>query len=416
MNQPNKTFKKQFLKESEFIAYNLIHKDEYYISVKTDENLNTYYVQHLDENEAVTLLKDAYENPKVGSNKMLKYGKGVEFESLMNYYHLMSDGLKENAKVVQGLLEINYKTFPLLSNKLKSNKEFIDYVLNKDKDFIKNVSPEILKDRNFALEYLTKYKGVNLNCFTDFLNDKEIVDVAITHCPDALEHITESPLIKDKALIYKAVSYSAKTLKFVPEDLKDDELVLLAFKQVSSTILYASEKFKMFPELLIIHNFWSFFNKCEIYSLEGSETKSQLETIRDVFLSHVNESVSLNLKDVIKNRLIISKPIQDIEFLVTDNAEDKNLINKLDNYLSCFLPYWPLNDVQELANAIESHATTQKEKFQHIFNKEYKRRAIHQITLKTENSDSLDLKIPSCQHDEHLNNENINKKKRKLSI
>jgi hypothetical protein len=181
---------------------------------------------------------------------------------------------------------------------------------------------------------------------------------------------------KNNPKYIKAMINSGQThvLEYIPDPVIRDQFTHVAFKKDPKSILYTSQIYQDNPELLIKDNFWGFFHACDI-GIKSLEQQKNLHYIRDVFLSHVTEKLALEFKDVIVKKLIGKTFFSEFSFM--SKLNDMNpLFPKLERYLSHFMSYWPLEDIQKLKNLSSKNI-----EFQNMFEKELRRRTIQNINL-----------------------------------
>jgi hypothetical protein len=388
-----------FIKKSEFNEFNQLHGHEFY-TFTFDSLSEGYQIQRMERDKALTLLAESFQNESNNnqSSKITYHYTRPAYYSMMEAYNSMSDGLKNDNQLVKTLINFNPKEFQFLKEELRDDIDIINHVLSKHKKYIEFVSSNKLKDKNFAINFLKDNDGIYLKYFKELLNDVEVVESAISNTPEAIFFIKDTPLIRNKELITLAIKGNTSILRHVPPDTIDDDLSFMAFDLNPESIVFFPENNN--PEKYITSKFWDFFMTIEASSDINLEAQEKISQIRNVFLSNMNENIALSLKEPIVSHLSKEKTYRNFENI---KAKDKvNIVFKLGRYLSYILPYWSLEDVQQLANKSMEFSKKDKDQFSFIFETELTRRSIQNMDIHLFKKDEIKKK------------DNI--KKRKLSI
>jgi hypothetical protein len=229
-----------------------------------------------------------------------------------------SEELKNNQDLARIALK-NSATLSDVGKELKRKKEFVLEAIKNQRGSFIHASEELRNDREIILESI-KSNQTNFNLLSkEFMNDREIILNAVKHDENAFELLTKNyPEYKnDKEIVLAAVQYNGKVLKFVSEDLKNDEEVAMhvlnsygSFEYIGNgfknnkEFYYKAAKIKAFDSL--DHEFMDERDfVLKIVQLNGYLLESASEVLKDdkeIVLEAVKNSNSLEFaSDRLKN-------------------------------------------------------------------------------------------------------------------
>ena len=117
------------------------------------------------------------------------------------------------------------------------------------------VDKDVLQDhqlyREMVVDFLKRSRAaVNLRCFPDLHNDREVVEASLISNPLNLQHASVR-LREDRALVWCAVAKYWGALCYASDALRDDsELVLMAVKNDGMALEYASDRLRGNPDIV----------------------------------------------------------------------------------------------------------------------------------------------------------------------
>ena len=142
------------------------------------------------------------------------------------------------------MLEEKISLFPIfkyLSNSYKYNHAFLLYMLPQNTNIIDFFPESILKDKSFIKECLKRRIPIFMKLPLSMRDDFAIAKMAVTNNPYNYRYIS-SRLKKNYNLAKHSVSLSGELLEIVSEELKNEELLLLALKNSKNAFYYYSKK------------------------------------------------------------------------------------------------------------------------------------------------------------------------------
>ena len=130
------------------------------------------------------------------------------------------------------------------SESLKSNKEFIAKLIEIDGRNIRFGDESILSDEKLIYEAIKRQPEAICHCYNKELITKEMALLSMDDGKVWFDQLPAS-LRKDKEVLQKALSIDPWLLKVIPEELQDDETIIMAaVKKNGAAIEFASERLK----------------------------------------------------------------------------------------------------------------------------------------------------------------------------
>lgn len=182
--------------------------------------------------------------------------------NLCHFPHFAGD-----RKMVVVAIEANPWALKYASDDLKADKELIFKVIKRSANYIEEVDPKLITDRDFVLDAV-KCNGLILQYCKEFHNDDEIVIAAIKNCGSVIKSLpnyAENPkyalmaissnsraicsmskkLTADFDFMIKAVSMDSRCIRFASTELKDNEtLAIAAIKKIPFVFSEVSQRLK----------------------------------------------------------------------------------------------------------------------------------------------------------------------------
>ncbi|MBA3721976.1 MAG: DUF4116 domain-containing protein [Parachlamydiaceae bacterium] len=158
--------------------------------------------------------------------------------------------LQGNREIVDIAVHANSGSFRYASDELKRDVDFILSILNDEEKieeiecFIRHISPEVLKNYEFALEAVRKSGEIFKYLSDELKNDKLIACEAIMRDRDAFDFLSDE-LFYNPDFMLELLNIHDWIMDFIFDEFYDDEEFMLAAIRIDeSYISYASKRLK----------------------------------------------------------------------------------------------------------------------------------------------------------------------------
>ncbi|MDO4485532.1 MAG: DUF4116 domain-containing protein [Bacillota bacterium] len=289
--------------------------------------------------EIGTLLKYASDELKADRDVVMEAVK--ESAEAFNY---ASNTLKADKQFVIEIIRNNYKCIKYVSNELKNDKDIITTAVSESPFAIEYVSDEIITDKDFMIELL--YINPYIFKMSHFKKDYEFVSIA--------------------------VGLDASLIKYVPNDMINDELIITAVEGINrnqdsvSMLGFASEELRGNSKLM----FKAIVKNGNALEYAADYLKDDEEFVTESIIHGNNRTfmyASKRLRDT-KHlaMLVLEKAIQDkeysnLEYIIEgDLQNDRDVVSKLVSINGLCLKYAPTelqSDYEIVMEAVKSNAS-----------------------------------------------------------